>query len=82
MAEFKLGRIKFVWKGAWADSTAYLVDDAISYNGKSYMCVVSHTSDSSSFETDLNAVTPKWQLAADGSNWEGNWATRDRRSVV
>ena len=27
MAEFKLGRIRFVWKGAWYTGTIYSVDD-------------------------------------------------------
>ena len=31
MAEFKLGRIKFVWKGSWATTTTYYVDDVIRY---------------------------------------------------
>ena len=27
MAEFKLGRIRFVWKGAWAAAIPYYKDD-------------------------------------------------------
>ena len=27
MADFKLGRIKFKWRGNWATSTAFLIDD-------------------------------------------------------
>ena len=27
MADFKLGRLKFKWKGDWAGSTAYVIDD-------------------------------------------------------
>jgi hypothetical protein len=30
MADFKLGRIKFKWRGNWATSTAYLIDDVLS----------------------------------------------------
>ena len=32
MADFKLGRIKFKWRGDWAVSTAYLVDDIVKQN--------------------------------------------------
>ena len=32
MADFVLGRIKFVWKGAWA-STSYIADDVVRYGG-------------------------------------------------
>ena len=29
MAEFKLGRIRFVWKNTWAGSTTYYKDDVV-----------------------------------------------------
>ena len=73
MAEFKLGRIKFVYQGAWAPSTSYVVDDVVTVGGKTYICVISNTS-SSSFTTDLNNITPYWNLVADGSRWTGAWA--------
>jgi len=72
MAEFKLGRIKFVYQGTWAPSTAYVVDDVVTVGGKTYICVISNTS-SSSFNTDLNNITPYWNLIADGSRWTGTW---------
>lgn len=34
MAEFKLGRIRFVWKADWATSTTYYKDDVIRFGGK------------------------------------------------
>ena len=33
MADFKLGRIKFKWRGNWATSTSYLIDDVVKYGG-------------------------------------------------
>ena len=33
MAEFKLDRIRFRWKGAWSSTTAYIKDDVVSYGG-------------------------------------------------
>ena len=55
MADFKLGRIKFKWRGDWATSTAYVVDDIVKYGGNSYVVVTNHTSQSSSanFYTDI-----------------------------
>ena len=47
MADFKLGRIKFKWRGDWATSTAYVVDDIVKYGGNVYV-VTNHTSQSSS----------------------------------
>ena len=73
MAEFKLGRIKFVYQGTWASSTSYVVDDVVTVGGKTYICVISNTS-SSLFSTDLNNITPYWNLMADGSRWTGTWA--------
>jgi len=73
MAEFKLGRIKFVYQGAWTTGTAYVVDDVITVGGKSYICVVSHTA-SALFSTDLNNNPPYWNIVSDGQRWTGNWA--------
>jgi len=73
MAEFKLGRIKFVYQGTWQPSTSYVVDDVVTNGGKTYICVISNTS-SSLFTTDLNNVTPYWNLVADGLSWKGNWS--------
>jgi len=74
MAEFKLGRIRFVWKGDWAGSTVYYTDDVIRYGGKTYICVVGHTS-ADDFYTDLDFNPTKWNQMTDGTSWRGNWAT-------
>ena len=72
MAEFRLGRIRFVWKDAWSASTTYYVDDVIRYGGKVYICVEGHNADAD-FYTDLNAVPSKWNLMSDGQTWRGDW---------
>jgi hypothetical protein len=69
MAEFKLGRIKFVWKGPWQTSSNYYKDDVVSYGGISYICVASHTA--GNFDTDL---ANNWQKMAGGTDFKGNWA--------
>ena len=74
MAEFKLGRIKFVWKNTWTTATVYYVDDIVRVGGKSYVCVVGHTA-SADFNTDLEAATTKWNLFSSGNNWRGDWTT-------
>jgi hypothetical protein len=70
MAEFKLGRIKFVWKNEWDSSTTYYVDDVVRYGGKTYICVVGHASNVN-FYTDLTAT--KWNLVSDGQEWKNVW---------
>lgn len=53
---------KFVWKGAWVTSTAYVLNDVIEENGSAYICVTGHTS--GTFATDLSAG--KWELFVEG----------------
>jgi len=74
MAEFILGRIKFVYRNNWATSTAYVVDDVVTTGGKTYICISNHTS-SSLFGTDYdpNPNISKWNLLADGQQWREDW---------
>ena len=71
MAEFKLGRIRFVWKGSWYTGAVYSVDDVVRYGGRTYICVVNHTA-ASEFQTDLTAAN--WALMSDGQEWKGDWS--------
>ena len=61
MADFNLGRLRFVWKGNWALSTAYVRDDVVKYGGSSYVCVTAHTS-VTSFATNSS----KFELMTEG----------------
>jgi hypothetical protein len=74
MADFVLGRLKFKWRGDWAVSTAYLIDDIVKYGGNTYVVTANHTSQSSiaNFYTDLSAS--KYQLHTEGLFFKGNWA--------
>jgi len=75
MADFKLGRIKFKWRGDWATSTAYVVDDIVKYGGNTYVAVTNHTSQSTSpaFYTDLD-TNSYWELHTEGLYFKGDWA--------
>jgi len=59
-----LGKIRVNWRGAWSTTTAYTINDAVSYNGSSYICVVAHTS--GTFAADLSAIY--WQIMAQGTS--------------
>ena len=74
MADFVLGRLKFKWRGDWATSTAYLIDDIIKYGGNTYVCIVNHTSQSTTanFYTDLSSNS-YWQLHSEGLFFKGDW---------
>jgi hypothetical protein len=72
MADFKLGRIKFKWRGDWATSTSYLVDDIAKFGGNTYVCTTSHTSTSSEsnfYSSDLS----NWSLHTEGLYFKGDW---------
>ena len=75
MAEFKLGRLKFWWKGVWQTGHAYVKDDVVSYGGKTYVCLGAHTSgiDDESFYTAKDTAPYKWELMQDGIQWKGAW---------
>jgi len=72
MAEFKLGRIRFVWQGDWQASRSYVADDVVSFGGKSYICIRNHTA-SSTFNVDFDNEIPKWDIVSDGTSWQGEW---------
>ena len=67
MADFKLGRIKFKWRGDWAVDTAYLIDDVIKYGGNTYVCIQNHTSPNNQniFYTSPGTYTGYWSLQSE-----------------
>ena len=81
MADFKLSRFKYTWKGHWSSHSRYNPDDVVSFGGKVYTCLETHDSDSN-FYIDLEyynndippVAAPKWELTADGTSWLGDWA--------
>ena len=80
-AEFKIGRLRFIWRGTWAPATFYNRDAVIHYQGKAFVCIVPNTS-ASDFYDDLNATPfPKWELIIEGTNWSGPWEANTAYSV-
>ena len=82
MAEFKISRIRYTWKGEWApDSTTYNKDDVVRYGGSTWICLRQHTA--STFEDDQayfalpsdTQPTPAWLKMTDGYAWRGTWAS-------
>jgi hypothetical protein len=73
MADFNLERIRFRWKGEWVASTPYVKDDLVYYKGKTYVCMIGHTSNGNNLTTDLLNASPKWELMLDGWVWRGDW---------
>ena len=76
MADFKLGRIKFKWRGNWATSTAYLIDDVVKYGGNTYVAIANHTSPNNEniFYTSPGTYTNYWSLQAESLFFKGTYA--------
>ena len=72
MADFRIDRIRFRWRGDWSAGTLYVKDDVLRFGAKVYVCVEVHTSDSN-FYNDLNATIPRWTQMMDGQSWTGAW---------
>ncbi len=79
MAEFKISRFRYTWKGNWSTSVNYIRDDVVRYGGSSWVCKRNHTS--SIFQTDQNFLanpndtdfTPAWTKMTDGRLFRGEW---------
>jgi hypothetical protein len=76
--EFKIGRLRYTWRGQWNSGVAYNRDAVTQYNGKTYICLEPHTAQSN-FYDDLEYVTlggastPRWELTIDGRVWKTQW---------
>jgi hypothetical protein len=71
MAEFKLGRIRFIWKGDWSLSTVYYKDDIVRNGGNTYVCIAGHTAPAL-FTTNESIY---WNKISDGIEWKNNWVS-------
>ncbi len=80
MADFRLGRLKFNWRGNWAPTTAYVIDDIVKFGANTYVCITNHTSVSNQSNwtsTDL----AKWSLHTESVVSRGSWATSTYYSI-
>ena len=84
MAEFKLSRIRFNWKGAWAGGSDYIVDDMIEYQGFTYVALKTHTGGTFYNDvagTDVTPAEPKWIKQSEGKVWKNTWAVGTHYSI-
>jgi hypothetical protein len=68
MATVNLGAIKFNWKGAYAGSTAYAVDDVVSSGGSSYVCILASTGNAVSNGTYWNIMSSAGTNGTNGTD--------------
>lgn len=74
MAEFRIGRLKFNWRGVWTVSTAYVIDDIVKFGANTYVCTTNHTSTANEANFYL-ADLSNWSLHTEGLSLKGAWAT-------
>lgn len=68
MATVNLGRIKFVWQGAYNGATNYVADDVVSYNGTSYICILASTNNLPTNTTYWNVMSSAGTNGTNGTN--------------
>jgi len=54
------------WLGAWSNATTYAADDAVSYQGSSYLCILGHTNQSPPNITYWGILAQKGDTGAAG----------------
>ena len=77
MATIDIGKIKPVFKGAYNNSTAYVLDDIVYYNGSSYVAKQSTTG-------NVPTNGTYWEVLASGSGgiWDGSLSLGTAGQVV
>lgn len=80
-AEFKIARLRFNYLGDWSAGSFYNKDAVITYEGKTYVCLVPHPAGTDIdafyqalyYQTPGGADDPYWELVIDGRTWTGVW---------
>jgi len=89
MADFKISRFRYTWKGQWVTATTYVKDDVVKYGGGSYVCLRGHTA-SADFYTDVDytvpgsspaVASPAWVTMTEGSAWRSDWVAATQYNV-
>ena len=57
MATLNLGRIKPVFRGAYAGGTAYVVDDIVTSGGETFICILASTGNATSNAVSYTHLT-------------------------
>lgn len=55
------------YQGTWSSATAYVVNDAVSYNGSSYICILAHTNQAPPNATYWGVIASKGDTGATGA---------------
>jgi len=84
MAEFRITRFRYTWRGNWsASSVTYYKDDVIFYQGASWACIRQHVSsvfdDAQTYLPAGNTdPSPAWVKTTEGRKFLGPWTASTR----
>ena len=81
MATVNLGAIKFNWKGAFNNSTAYAVDDVVSSSGSSYVCILASQGNAVSNGTYWNQMSSAGTNGTNGTDLSTTLTTTRRHCL-
>jgi len=68
MATINLGRIKPVFRGAYAGGTAYVVDDIVTHGNETFICIQAGTGNATSNASYWTKLAAKGADGSDGTN--------------
>ena len=68
MATVNLGRIKPIFKGAYAGGTAYVVDDIVTSGNETFICILASTGNATSNATYWTKLAAKGTDGSNGTN--------------
>jgi len=86
MAEFKISRFRYTWKGDWVTATPYIKDDVVKFGGSSWVCVRGHTAAAFANDQTYTPIgetdaSPAWTKMTDGYEWRDAWVSSRVYSV-
>jgi len=76
MATLNLGRIKPVFRGAYAGGTAYVVDDIVTSGGETFICIQASTGNATSSATYWTKLAEKGTNGSNGTDLTSTLTTQ------
>jgi len=68
MATLNLGRIKPVFRGAYAGGTAYVIDDIVTSGGETFICIQASTGNATSSASHWTKLAEKGTNGTNGTD--------------
>ena len=76
MATLNLGRIKPVFRGAYAGGTAYVIDDIVTSGGETFICIQASTGNATSSASHWTKLAEKGTNGTDGTDLTSTLSTQ------